>query len=550
MQTFIFFLIVFSSCYQIFSLNINSHENEAYFEEDNMVKRSMFPDDFIFGAGTSAYQIEGAYLEDGKSLNNWDVFSRVSGYIANGANASVADDYYHRYMEDIENLESLGVDAYRFSISWSRLLPRGRFGEVNPLGVAFYNKIIDNILLKGIEPFVTIYHEDMPQELEDRYGSWLNSLIQEDFAHFAKTCFEEFGDRVRYWSTINEPNLSSYMAYMKGMFPPGYCSPPFGNCSIGNSDVQPLIAGHNKLLAHAKAVKLYREKFQPKQGGFIGISVQAFNYEPYRDDEYSRRAMERAFAYNVAWMLDPLIYGDYPSLMRKYHGKELPVFSKEEVELVKGSLDFIGINHYGTKYAIDCFHYSADCTPQDNRAIQGFVSLKGYRDDIPIEDQTTNGKYSILPQGMEKVVDYLSMRYPNTNIYVTENGYSPPRITNVTDMLHDVKRVKYHQEYLKYLAKATRKGAKVKGYFAWTLMDCFEWLSGYNASYGLFYVDRTTLKRTPKLSAKWYAEFLAEKSPKDKNIRSITNSLEGHVPEWPKVVTTVATSFHVEKAEI
>lgn len=479
----------------------------------------MFPDDFLFGTATSAYQIEGAYLDDGKGLSNWDVFTRIPGNVPNGDNGDIADDHYRRYMEDIENLHSLGVDAYRFSISWSRILPKGRFGEINPSGVMFYNSIIDNLLLRGIEPFVTIHHNDIPQELEDRYGGWLSPLIQEDFVHFAKTCFEEFGDRVKYWITINEPNIYAIMAYMNGQFPPGRCSPPFGNCSAGNSDLEPLLAAHSMILAHAKAVQLYRQQFQPKQSGTIGITVHAFHFVPYRDDVFSHEAVERAFAFGVTWILDPVVYGEYPDLMCKYIGNDLPKFSKEEATLLKTSVDFIGINHYSTLYAVDCFHYSTDCAPGEDRPIRGFAGTTGYRDGVPIGDEMGYDRFFVVPSGMENLTDYVRMKYPNTTLYITENGYTPLG----PGMLHDFKRIKYHNAYLAALANAMRKGAKVKGYFAWTLMDNFEWLQGYDVSYGLYQVDWRTLKRTPKLSAKWYADFLANKT-QYQNKKSTLNS--------------------------
>lgn len=497
-------LLILLSSTPIFGQSSND-ANEEQQDEDVLVKRSIFPHDFIFGTATSAYQIEGAYLEDGKGLSNWDVFTKLPGTVPNGDNGDIADDHYHRYMDDIDILQSLGVDAYRFSISWSRILPRGRFGDVNPYGIMFYNKIIDNLLLRGIKPFVTIHHNDIPQELEDRYGSWLSPLIQEDFVHYAKICFENFGDRVKHWITINEPNINTVMAYILGQFPPKHCSPPFGNCSVGNSDLEPLVATHYMVLSHAKAVQLYREQFQAKQSGVIGISVHGFNYEPYRDDEYSHNAVERAFAFDMSWSLDPLIYGDYPSLMRKYLGDDLPKFSSEEAELVKGSVDFIGINHYSSLYAVDCFHYSADCLAQDNRPIRGFTTTTGRRDGIPIGDEMGYERFFVVPYGMEKIVDYVRLRYPNTTIYITENGYTP----HGQELLNDTKRIKYHEAYLAALAKAMRKGAKVKGYFAWTMMDNFEWLQGYDAYYGLYHVDRTTLERSPKQSAKWYADFLA-----------------------------------------
>lgn len=486
-------------------------EQEEEDDKGAVIRRSMFPHDFIFGVATSAYQIEGAYLEDGKGLSNWDVFTHEPGNVPNEDNGDIADDHYHRYMEDIENLQKLGVDAYRFSVTWSRILPKGRFGEVNPSGVKFYNTIIDNLLLKGITPFVTIHHNDVPQELEDRYGSWLSPQIQEDFVHFAKICFEEFGDRVKNWMTINEPNINSLLAYILGWFPPSHCSPPFGNCSVGNSDLEPLIAVHNMLLSHAKTVQLYRRQFQPKQGGRIGLTVHAFHYEPYREDDFSRQAAERAYAFNVAWILDPLVYGEYPPLMRKYLGSSIPKFSQEEVKLVKGSVDFFGINHYSSLYAIDCINYPSDCSPGFDRAILGFACTTGYRDGVPIGQETGYDRFFVVPYGMEKVIDFIRTRYPNTTIYVTENGYNPQG----QEILMDSDKIKYHEAYLAALAQAIRKGANVRGYFAWSFIDNFEWLQGYSANYGLYYVNRTTLERTPKLSAKWYAHFLANKTPQN-----------------------------------
>ncbi|MFS7984476.1 putative beta-glucosidase [Helianthus anomalus] len=264
MEIPIYLFFVIFSCLTILEASINGDEPRFSQQQQQPIKRSDFPSGFLFGAATSAYQIEGAYLEDGKSLTNWDCFchSKPEECGENGDNGDVADDHYHLFMKDIELMHSLGIKAYRFSISWARILPRGRFGEVNPLGIMFYNNIIDNLVLKGIEPFVTIHHEDFPQELEDKYGSWLDSQMQDDFVHFAETCFKNFGDRVKYWITINEPNLVSEFAYEKGVYPPGRCSQPFGICLAGNSDVEPLFVMHNMLLAHGKAAKLYREQYQ------------------------------------------------------------------------------------------------------------------------------------------------------------------------------------------------------------------------------------------------------------------------------------------------
>ncbi|KAI8006204.1 Beta-glucosidase 18 [Camellia lanceoleosa] len=502
--------------------------NEELTAQD--IKRSEFPHGFFFGTATSSYQIEGAFFEDGKSLSNWDNFTHIQDGQRNGANGDIANDHYRRYLEDIEITHSLGVNAYRFSISWARVLPRGRFGEVNPTGVMFYNKIIDYLLFKGIEPFVTINHNDFPQELEDRYGSWLSPLMQEDFVHFAETCFKNFGDRVKYWITINEPNLFAELAYIEGIFPPSHCSEPYGNCSVSNSNMEQLIAMHNMLLSHAKATTLYRECFQPKQGGFIGIVACAFMYEPMTDDELDREAASRALAFDLAWVFDPLVYGDYPPEMRHYHGNKLPTFSPEEVNYIKGSIDFIGINHYSTYYAKDCIHSSCTLVVGDGEII-GFSYITGERNGVLIGEQTGMVGMYVVPRGMEEIIDYVKERYQNKPIFVLENGYAQQQEgIPVKDLLHDVKRIEFHKAYLASLATAIRNGADVRGYFIWTLMDDFEWLDGYNVGFGLYYVHRPTLKRMPKLSAKWFRNFLTNTtstsptSLQDKVVMSRTSS--------------------------
>ncbi|KVI02193.1 Glycoside hydrolase, catalytic domain-containing protein [Cynara cardunculus var. scolymus] len=372
---FLFIFLVSASALLLEAFNNGGGRFKLEEKEDSHIKRSDFPPGFLFGTATSAYQIEGAYLEDSKSLSNWDVFCHSVGCAENGENGDIADDHYHRFLEDIDLMHSLGVKAYRFSISWARILPKGRFGEVNPAGIMFYNKIIDNLTLKGIEPFVTLFHNDFPQELEERYGSWLNPEIKEDFVHMAEVCFKSFGDRVKYWITINEPNVFVEFAYKTGRFPPSRCSEPFGNCLAGNSDVEPLIAMHNM-------------------------------------------------------SFDPVIFGDYPEEMHEYLGSELPNFSLDEKRFMKNSIDFIGINHYSTKYAKDCTNSS--CSPTANHAIQGFLELVGERDGVPIGEPTAIEGLSVVPSGMGKIVDYIKIQ----------------------------------------------GGADVRGYFVWSLLDNYEWLYG------------------------------------------------------------------------
>ncbi|RDX66008.1 Beta-glucosidase 18, partial [Mucuna pruriens] len=515
-------------------------------EVEDGISRSHFPEGFLFGTSTSSYQIEGAPFEDGRGLSNWDVFSHTPGKIKNDENGDIADDHYHRYLEDIELISSLGVNVYRFSISWTRILPRGIYGDINPSGIMFYNKIIDNLLLRGIEPFVTIHHYDLPQELEERYGGWISPLIQKDFVRFAEICFKSFGDRVKYWITMNEPNLVGELAYKLGIYSPGHCSPPFGNCYNGNSDVEPLIVIHNMLLSHAKAVELYRKYFQvrgkrikghdgsliskphmltqAKQGGTIGIVAFTFMYEALRDEECDKQAVNRALAFATAWVLDPL----YPAEMRSILGSQLPVFTPKEKSLIKGSLDFIGINHYGTLYAKDC-SLSA-CSPEADHPISGFVETSGTRDGIPIGDQTGMEKFFVVPRGMEKIVDYMKIRYHNMPMYITENGYSSLLKPDVTkhDLLQDLERIEFHKAYLSALIRAIRKGADVRGYIIWSLLDNFEWTSGYDTRFGLYYVDRHTLERIPKLSVQWFSSFL-------NNTISFMESFGDRVKYWTTI---------------
>ncbi|KAM0831988.1 hypothetical protein ACQ4PT_065182 [Festuca glaucescens] len=429
------------------------------------IHRSQFPPppDFLFGTSTSAYQIEGGHLEGKKGLSNWDVFTHKPGTIQDGSNGDIAADHYHRYMEDIELMHSLGVNSYRFSIAWTRILPRGRFGDVNPDGVAFYNAIIDALVQKGIQPFVTIFHYDTPHELEERYGGWLSPEIQKDFGYFAEVCFKMF---------------------------------------------EPYIAGHNMILSHENAVSIYRKNYQEKQGGYIGISVSAKWYKPLRNNTADLLAVERAISFNVPWFLDPIIFGDYPSEMRKILGPNLPEFTlKQRKKLRVTKLDFIGLNHYSTWYVKDCIFSSCELDPIDGDA--RVVSLFE-RDGVHIGKETGVPFFYDVPHGMEEVVMYYKQRYNNTATYITENGYAQASnsSTAANDFTSDTGRINYISGYLKFLASAIRKGADVSGYFVWSLIDNFEWTFGYTERFGLYHVDFKTQKRTPKLSAQWYRKFL------------------------------------------
>ncbi|KAF8702698.1 hypothetical protein HU200_032521 [Digitaria exilis] len=471
------------------------------------IHRSDFPASFLFGTATSSYQIEGAYLEGNKSLSNWDVFTHLPGTIKDGSAGDVADDHYHRYDVDIELMQSLGTNAYRFSISWARVLPKGRFGGVNQIGIEFYNKLIDSLILKGIEPFVTLSHYDIPQELEDRYGAWLDAEIQKDFGYFADVCFKAFGDRVKFWTTFNEPNLMTKFQYMLGGYPPNHCSVPFGNCNSGNSDREPYVAAHNIIMSHAAAVRAYKENYQAKQGGSIGIVIAMKWYEPLTNTTEDILAARRAEAFELEWFLDPIFFGEYPTHMREILKANLPTFTSEEKKLLQYKSDFIGLNHYTAIYVKDCIHSPCSLNTYEGNAL---VFATGERDGVKIGRDTGSPFYYVVPEGMEQVVMYYKQRYNNTPTYITENGYAQASNSSMTarDFTNDTQRVDYIHDYLTSLASSIRKGADVRGYFVWSLLDNFEWSSGYTQRFGLYHVDYKTQKRTPKLSAKWYSEFL------------------------------------------
>ncbi|XP_047164203.1 beta-glucosidase 46-like isoform X2 [Vigna umbellata] len=501
----------------IFLLHLLEPFSLAVLSNELDLDLSSLPTGFLFGIASSSYQYEGAYKSDGKGMSNWDNFTHGTGryVIYDGKNGDIANDHYHRYLEDIDLMEALGVNSYRLSISWARILPKGRFGEANHAGIEFYNRLIDVLILKGIQPFVTLSHYDSPQELEDRYGSWLSPQSQEDFAFYADLCFKTFGDRVKYWATFNEPNFLVPLGYRSGLFPPCRCSGPLAlvQCSEGDSEKEPFVAAHNIILAHAAAVDIYRTKYQIEQKGSIGIVLQHEWYEPLSNSTADKLAAERARSFDFNWFLDPIILGKYPTEMENLVGSLLPKFSSKEKEKLKKGLDFIGVNYYTAFYVQDCM-YSACKTGMGSSRTEGLYLKSGVKNGVPIGEPTKFSWFNIYPNGMEKAVTYVKDRYNNTPMFITENGYAhaqedDPNLTLEED-LNDSKRIKYMVDHIKAMVAAIRKGADVRGYLAWTLLDSFEWIYGYTVRYGLHHVDFATLKRTPRLSATWYKQFLAK----------------------------------------
>ncbi|XP_004495964.1 hydroxyisourate hydrolase isoform X1 [Cicer arietinum] len=464
--------------------------------DNNNYTRNDFPVDFIFGSGTSAYQVEGAANEDGRAPSIWDTFA-YAGF-AHGENGDIACDSYHKYKEDVKLMVETGLDAYRFSISWSRLIPNG-IGPVNPKGLQYYNNLINELVRNGIELHVTLHNYDLPQALEDEYAGWLSRDVIKDFTNYADVCFREFGDRVKYWTTVNEPNIFAVGSYDQGLSPPRRCSPPFCviNSTKGNSTIEPYLVGHHILLAHSSAVRLYRRKYKEEQHGFVGTSLYTFGLVPQTNTEKDKAACQRIRDFYLGWIMEPLLHGDYPNSMKESAGARIPAFTSRESEQVKGSYDFIGIIHYSSFNVTD----NSDALKTKLRDFSADTAAH-----LSIEGLLTAEEYPVTPWALQEVLDTFKIHYGNPPIFIHENGQR----TASNSSLHDVSRVKYLHAYIGSVLDSLRNGSNIKGYFVWSFIDVFELLDAYDSSFGLYYVDRNDpeLRRYPKLSAKWYNQFL------------------------------------------
>ncbi|KAA8528129.1 hypothetical protein F0562_035620 [Nyssa sinensis] len=485
------------------------------------LNRTSFPKGFVFAAATSAYQachcfrpcnVEGAANEGGKGPSIWDTYTHTyPDKIQDRSNGDVAVDSYYRYKEDVSIMKEMGLDAYRFSISWSRVLPRGKIsGGVNEEGIKYYNNLIDELLANGcMEPFVTLFHWDLPQALEDEYGGFLSPRIVNDFRNYAELCFKRFGDRVKHWITLNEPYSYSWGGYATGVLAPGRCSAwQQRNCTGGDSAIEPYLVTHHQLLAHSITVKLYKEKYQASQNGKIGITLVTRWFVPFSDARHHRNAALRAFDFVFGWFMDPLTMGDYPRSMRSFVGNRLPKFSKEQSNMLKGSFDFLGLNYYTANYA--------SYAPNSNSVNVSYLtdsqtSLTAVRNGVPIGEQAGSSWLYVYPRGIRNLLLHIKRKYNNPLIYITENGVDEVNNSTLSlkDALVDNWRIDYHYRHLSFIRQAIKEGANVTGYFAWSLLDNFEWFAGYTVRFGFNYVDfEDGLKRYPKLSAKWFKNFL------------------------------------------
>ncbi len=434
-----------------------------------------FPDGFLWGAATSAYQIEGSSLADGAGPSIWHRFSHTPGCVVDGENGDLACDHYRRWPEDVALMRSLGLGAYRFSVSWGRVMPEGR-GRVNEAGLDFYRRLLDALGGSGIRPFVTVYHWDLPAALDDR-GGWLNPDVAHWFGDYARTLFRALGDRVFAWATLNEPWVVADGGYLQGTLAPGH-----------RSGFEAARAAHNLLRAHAAAVDAGRAEGR----GRIGLVVNLEPKYPASDRPEDRAATARADAYMNRQYLDPALLGHYPEELREVFGEAWPDWPAAEVEALRRPLDFLGVNYY---------------TRAVTRDDPGAWPERASRVRQRRHTHTETG-WEVYPAGLADTLRWVRGRYGDVPLYVTENGaafYDPPIADGEPA---DPLRVDYLRRHLRAMRDALQGGVDVRGYFAWSLLDNFEWSHGFSKRFGLVHVDYATQQRTPKASARFYADVI------------------------------------------
>jgi beta-glucosidase len=428
----------------------------------------------VWGAATAAYQTEGAAAEDGRGESIWDRFTSLPGRVANGDTGRVACDSYHRYPEDVRLMRELGLNAYRFSIAWPRILPEGR-GAVNEAGLDFYDRLVDELLANGIEPFPTLYHWDLPQALEER-GGWPVRDTVGAFAEYVEVVVGRLGDRVSRWITQNEPWVVAWLGYGRGEHAPGR-----------RSDRDALAAAHHVLLSHGRAVEVIRRE---RPHADVGITIDVIPIHPLTSDEPDLVATREEDGFRNRWILDPVLRGRYPEDMSRRFARILPPVRDGDLEAISAPIDFLGVNYY-----------------------RRHVVKAGSNGSGPVVVEVPDGEHTavgweVYPDGLHELLVRLNSEYDAPPLYVTENGaaFGDTRRNGTVD---DPERTSYLDRHLGALARAIADGVPVDGYFVWSLLDNFEWARGYAPRFGLVYVDYGTLERVPKQSYHWFRDFIA-----------------------------------------
>jgi beta-glucosidase len=441
-----------------------------------------FPDDFLWGAATSAYQIEGSPTADGAGRSIWHRFSHTPGNTWLDQTGDVACDHYRRYKGDVALMSELGLMAYRFSISWSRIYPKGT-GLVNKKGLDFYSRLVDALLEKGIKPNATLYHWDLPEALDDR-GGWLNRNIADWFSDYATTMFDALGDRVEMWSTLNEPWVVTDGGYLAGVLAPGH-----------SNLFEAPIATHNLLRAHGSAVERFRSA-KAAQKGKIGIVVNLEPKYPASQSAEDLAAVKRADAYMNRQYLDPVFKGEYPVELREIFGEAWPEWPDEDMALIKQPIDFLGVNYYTRRVE----QYHPDFLP---------LRAKQVPQRQHIETATN---WEVFPEALTRALLWCTERYGHLPIYITENGaafYDSPH--TIDGRIEDPLRVEYYRQHLRAAHEAMKQGVNLRGYYAWSLLDNYEWAHGYSKRFGIVHVDYSTQQRTIKSSGRYYSSVIRSK---------------------------------------
>lgn len=439
-------------------------------------KEYRFPEGFLWGAATAAHQIEGSPLADGAGPSIWTRFAHTPGMTVNGDTGDVACDHYNRWAEDVKLMRELGLTAYRFSVSWSRILPQGT-GAVNQKGLDFYSRLVDALLENGIEPMPTLYHWDLPAALDDR-GGWLNRDIADWFAEYGSVLFRALDGRVKKWVTLNEPWVVTDGGYLHGALAPGH-----------RSRFEAPIASHNLMRAHGAAVKAYRAEGQHE----IGLVVNIEPKHAASDSAEDAAAVRRAHAYMNEQYLHPALLGEYPPELKEIFGEAWPDWPAEDFELIRQPLDFVGINYYTRSITA-----AGDSYPLKTAVVRN-----------PLGSYTETG-WEVYPAALTELLLWFKQTYGDLPLYITENGaafYDPPVAED--GRVRDPLRIDYLHKHLRAVHDAIEAGVDVRGYLAWSLLDNLEWSLGYSKRFGIVHVNYDTQQRTPKDSARWYSRVIS-----------------------------------------